>query len=43
MRGLLSNMTRFSEAEAAHYTAEMIVAVIELHKLGFIHRKNSKF
>jgi len=35
---LISNLGLLSESDAAFYVAEMILAVNDLHKLGYIHR-----
>ncbi len=37
-RGLLNNVGCFPEADAKFYIAEMILAVLALHDLGYIHR-----
>eukprot|EP01119_Soliformovum_irregulare_P020195 TRINITY_DN6505_c0_g2_i7.p1 TRINITY_DN6505_c0_g2~~TRINITY_DN6505_c0_g2_i7.p1 ORF type:complete len:723 (+),score=204.93 TRINITY_DN6505_c0_g2_i7:82-2250(+) len=38
MRGLLNNVDSFPEKDAKFYLAEMILAVVELHKEGYAHR-----
>jgi len=38
LRGLLMSNPRFTENQARLYVAEMLIAVTDLHKLGFIHR-----
>lgn len=38
MRGLLSNLETFPEPDARFYIAEMILAVLDLHREGYIHR-----
>lgn len=38
MRSTITNLAPFSEKESKFYCCEMIFAVRELHKLGYIHR-----
>ena len=42
MRGLLNNLGCFPEEEAKFYLAELILAVLDLHKLSYVHRGKSK-
>ena len=38
MRGLMNNLISFPEEDAIFYLAEMILAVLDLHKLSYVHR-----
>jgi cell cycle protein kinase DBF2 len=38
MRGLLNNVFSLNIEEAKVYLAEMILAVLDLHKLNYVHR-----